>query len=91
MTSFERFQVAIHGGRPDRVPVAPKIWIDLAARLTNTPLRDVLADPRSGWLACGVRLARLGLPQQHAGENPARHFPRVRLETDLDTFLPPGD
>ena len=46
MTPAETFRVAMQGGRPDRVPVAPKIWIDLAARLTATPLREVLADPR---------------------------------------------
>lgn len=45
MNASNRFRVAMAGGRPDRIPVVPKIWIDLAARLTGTPLREVLADP----------------------------------------------
>ena len=45
MKPDERFRVAMSGGQPDRAPVAPKIWIDLAARLTQLPLRDVLANP----------------------------------------------
>ncbi len=65
MTGAERFQVTMNGGRPDRVPVAPKIWIDLAARLTATPLREVLADPATAMrvtidaaLAVGADAAR---------------------------------
>ena len=45
MKPDERFRVAMSGGQPDRAPVAPKIWIDLAARLTQLPLREVLANP----------------------------------------------
>jgi hypothetical protein len=41
----ERFWLAMCGGRPDRVPVAPKISIALAARLTGHSLGEVLADP----------------------------------------------
>jgi len=33
------------GDRPDRVPVAPKIWIDLAALITGTDLRQAIAEP----------------------------------------------
>jgi hypothetical protein len=32
-------------GKPDRVPVVPKIWVDLAANLTGTDLVDVVRDP----------------------------------------------
>ena len=33
------------GQVPDRVPVVPKIWVDLAARMTGTRLTEVIADP----------------------------------------------
>ena len=33
------------GQVPDRVPVVPKIWVDLAARMTGTPLTEVITDP----------------------------------------------
>jgi hypothetical protein len=36
---------AIDGDVPDRVPVVPKIWVDLGARLTGTPLTEVVGDP----------------------------------------------
>jgi uroporphyrinogen-III decarboxylase len=45
MTSVERIHVTLGGGRPDRVPVVPKIWTDLAARLTNVSDRDVIENP----------------------------------------------
>ena len=45
MNSKQRFYTAISGGIPDRVPVVPKIWVDLAARLTGASLQDVLTQP----------------------------------------------
>lgn len=45
MNSIQRFNTAISGGIPDRVPVVPKIWVDLTASLTGTPLCDVIQDP----------------------------------------------
>jgi uroporphyrinogen-III decarboxylase len=45
MNSIQRFITAISGGVPDRVPVVPKMWVDLAARLTGTTLYDVILDP----------------------------------------------
>ncbi len=45
MTAQERVYTAIGGGMPDRVPVVPKIWVDLGARLTGTSLIDVVSDP----------------------------------------------
>ena len=45
MTPHERLYTAIAGGVPDRVPVVPKIWVDLAAALTGTDLRRVVEDP----------------------------------------------
>lgn len=37
----------MNGGRPDRVPVMPKIWVNLAARLTGTGLIEVIQNPRT--------------------------------------------
>ena len=45
MTPDDRLYRAIDGHVPDRVPVVPKIWVDLAARLTGTDLPEVIADP----------------------------------------------
>ena len=45
MTPKERLYTAISGRIPDRVPVVPKIWVDLAANLTGTDLVDVVSDP----------------------------------------------
>ena len=41
----ERLSTAIGGGMPDRVPVVPKIWVDLAGALTGTPLTEVVSRP----------------------------------------------
>jgi len=45
MTATERFNRAISGGLPDRVPSFPKIWLDLAALLTGTELHHIIEDP----------------------------------------------
>jgi len=45
MKPEERIYTAISCKVPDRVPVIPKIWVDLAARLTGTSLIEVIADP----------------------------------------------
>ncbi len=45
MDTFERLYTAISGGVPDRVPVVPKIWVDLGAALTETNLVKVIEDP----------------------------------------------
>ena len=45
MTAKERFYTAVSGGRPDRVPTLPKIWVDLGAALTETDLREVIENP----------------------------------------------
>ncbi len=41
----ERVAMTFAGERPDRIPVAPKIWLDLAAALTGTDLRRAIAEP----------------------------------------------
>ena len=45
MTPEERVYMAISGGIPDRVPSFPKIWVDLASKLTDTDLLQVISDP----------------------------------------------
>jgi uroporphyrinogen-III decarboxylase len=47
MLGAERLTVTMNGGRPDRVPVMPKIWVNLAARLTGTDLSEVIENPRT--------------------------------------------
>ena len=42
---YQRLYAAIDGGKPDRVPVVPKIWVDLAANLTGTNLLEVIINP----------------------------------------------
>lgn len=41
-----RFGIVISGGTADRVPVVPKIWIDLAARIMGVSFLDALNDPQ---------------------------------------------
>ena len=45
MSATQQLHTTLSGGRPDRVPTLPKIWVDLAAALTGTSLRDVIEDP----------------------------------------------
>jgi hypothetical protein len=45
MTPAERVATALRGGRPDRVPFVPKIWVDFSARFCGVPLREVIEDP----------------------------------------------
>lgn len=45
MQPAERLAVTLAGGTPDRIPVLPKIWFDLASALTGTDLRQIMADP----------------------------------------------
>jgi len=45
MLPKERIYKAISGKTPDRVPSIPKIWVDLAANITNTDLIKVIEDP----------------------------------------------
>ncbi|MGD9940017.1 MAG: uroporphyrinogen decarboxylase family protein [Clostridia bacterium] len=47
LTAPLRVYQALSGGIPDRVPFVPKIWVDLAARLTGTDLVDVIEKPQT--------------------------------------------
>src|SRR6056297_3011023 len=66
MTASTRMYQAVDGKVPDRVPVVPKIWVGLGARLTGTDLVEVVRSPQvalrviadAGRL-CGVDAVRL--------------------------------
>lgn len=45
MKPAERLYTAINREKPDRAPVAPKIWVDLAANLTGTDLLEIVTNP----------------------------------------------
>ncbi|MCK5811317.1 MAG: hypothetical protein KAG94_00320 [Clostridiales bacterium] len=45
MNSNKRFYKTMSGKLVDRTPVVPKIWVDLAANLTSTPIVNVISDP----------------------------------------------
>jgi uroporphyrinogen-III decarboxylase len=82
MKPEERIYTAISGKTPDRVPVVPKIWVDLGARITGTSLVEVITDPFTALrvivdtgLACQVDAVR------------QFHFPKRRvLEKDEKVF-----
>ncbi|MDP6125843.1 MAG: uroporphyrinogen decarboxylase family protein [Candidatus Latescibacteria bacterium] len=45
MTPNERLLAAVSGQETDRIPVVPKIWVDLAAQLASTGLKQVIEEP----------------------------------------------
>ena len=45
MTKQQRIETALNGGIPDRIPYVPKIWIDLASKLTNANLLEAIGNP----------------------------------------------
>ncbi len=77
MNALERVYIAMSNGKPDRIPYIPKIWVDLAARLTNTDLLDVLKSPQ---LALDI-LAEAGLM---IGVDAVRqfHFPERKIRVE---------
>jgi len=87
MQPAERLAVTFAGGTPDRVPVMPKIWVNVAASLTDTPLREVIENPLAAMqvivdaaVATGVDGARLFLfPPRSTREEEGRLY-----ETDAD-------
>ena len=77
MNSKERTYAAISGGIPDRVPVIPKIWLDLAAKLMRVEAAEVLQNPLLAleiMADTGVALGLDGVRQFHI---PSR---KVRME-----------
>ncbi len=61
MRPRERFLRAMAGETPDRVPVAPKIWVDLACRVMDVPFLDVLNDPMLGLKTVARANRKLGM------------------------------
>ncbi|WP_068770525.1 hypothetical protein OH491_16265 [Termitidicoccus mucosus] len=45
MTPSERVYITMSGGKADRVPVIPKMWVDTAANLTGASLLEVVRNP----------------------------------------------
>lgn len=82
MTPAERLYAAVSGGAPDRVPVVPKIWVDLAANLTGTPFVDILEDPLLA-LRVLVEAGKL------VGADAVRQFPfpKRRIARDGDALV----
>jgi uroporphyrinogen-III decarboxylase len=61
MTPHERLECALSGGRPDRTPVVPKIWIDSACSVLGKDVLESLSDPSTAMrtiidagIACGT-------------------------------------
>ena len=77
VTPEQRLYTAVSGGVPDRVPVAPKIWVDLAAALLGVDLLGILRDPEQALEA----IARAGLA---CGADAVRQFqfPRRRIRQE---------
>ncbi len=75
MNAKQRVLTAISGGKPDRVPVIPKVWVDLAANLTGTDLKAIVTSPETALrvmldagLQCGFDAVRMW------------HFPAKRVQ-----------
>lgn len=60
MVSSNRFVSALCKESVDRVPVVPKIWVDFAAKVTNTDLKDVIQDPLTALRIIALASEKLG-------------------------------
>ncbi len=47
MNAKQRVFTAISGGRPDQVPVIPKMWVDLAAAILGVDLKEIVTNPET--------------------------------------------
>lgn len=82
MNPNERVYAAISGKVPDRVPVAPKIWVDLAANITGTSLHDVITSPDVALEVIAKAGIELGLDAVRQF-----HFPKKNIEIKDDEVL----
>ncbi len=82
MQGAKRLTVTISGGKPDRVPVMPKIWVNVASRLTGINLVDVIENPRTA-MQVVIDAAKL------TGLDGARLFlfPTRRVQRDGDAVI----
>jgi hypothetical protein len=100
MEPATRLYTAVDGGAPDRVPVVPKIWVDLAARLLGIELVEVIADPLTALrviaeagLLCEVDAVRqFHFPERRIQQNKGRVFEitptgEIRGEIDMQGGL----
>ena len=86
MNQKERTYTAISGGTPDRVPVIPKMWVDLAANILGVDLKEIVTSPETALrvmtdagLECGFDAVRMW------------HFPAKRIKEDGDKVLEVDD
>jgi len=75
MKAKDRVFTAISGGIPDRVPVIPKMWVDLAANLLGVDLKEIVTSPERALsvmtdaaLLCGFDAVRMW------------HFPAKKIQ-----------
>jgi hypothetical protein len=78
----ERLYGVLTGKLPDRVPFVPKIWVDLSANLTGTPLTEVVRDP---YTALKV-MADAALDIEADGVR-QYHFPERRILIEGETVF----
>jgi hypothetical protein len=76
MTPQDRVYAAVSGATPDRVPYAPKIWIDLAANLLGEDMLEVIADPRRALEITARAAVELGLDGTRIFQLPPRRLER---------------
>jgi uroporphyrinogen-III decarboxylase len=82
LQSADRLYTAISNQTPDRVPVMPKLWVDSAARITDTDLIEVISNPQTAMdvvfeagKMCGVDGMRLfHLPARKVASADGRVF-----------------
>lgn len=79
MDSKKRVYEAMSGNIPDRVPYVPKIWVDLAAKLTNSSLYDIINNPKHALYI----IAKAGI-EQNVDAVRQFHFPKRKIEIDND-------
>lgn len=82
MTAETRLYTAVGGGTPDRVPAVPKIWVDLAAKLLNVSLAEVVSSPsvaleivaEAGFLAGADAVRQFHFPERRTVARDRRLF-----------------
>jgi uroporphyrinogen-III decarboxylase len=74
MNSSERFKTALRGGKPDRIPVAPKIWVDFAAKVANISICDILQNPVTALRVIALAGKKLGIDAVRQFHFPARRI-----------------
>jgi hypothetical protein len=89
MNAAERFEIALKGGKPDRIPVVPKIWVDFAAKVTNTPIEDVIQNPLTALRVIALAGQKLGIDAVRQFHFPAREI--VKEDGKVYEISPTGE